>query len=104
MVSWLLRVVFTRLVSDSVPVACRSPAAGRWIWAPRSRSRRRLRLVELAGHPDGAGGKINRSAGGGQFAPAEAAEHKQQDQRAVPLADRIGERVDLRDGQRRPLG
>ena len=62
-------------------------------------------LVELPGHPDGAGGQVDIAAPqAAQLAPAEAAEHGQQDQRAVPLADRIGERVDLRDGQRRPLG
>jgi hypothetical protein len=39
-----------------------------------------------------------------QLAPAEAAEHRQQHERAVSLLGRIGERIDLRDGQCRPLG
>ena len=37
-----------------------------------------------------------RSAAAAQFAPAQAAEGGQEDEGAVPLVDRVGERVDLR--------
>ncbi len=39
-----------------------------------------------------------------QLTPAQAAEHPQQHQRPVSLVGRIGERIDLGDGQGRPLG
>jgi hypothetical protein len=39
-----------------------------------------------------------------QLAPAEAAEDSQQDERPVALADRVGQREDLRHGENRPLG
>jgi len=39
----------------------------------------------------------------GQLTPAQAAENGEQDQGAVPAADRIGQGVDLGNGQNRPL-
>ena len=62
-------------------------------------------FVELAGHPDCARGQVDIAAPqAAQLALAQAAEHGPQYECPVSLLGRVGQRVDLRDGQRRPLG
>ena len=63
-----------------------------------------LVIVELPGHADGKGVQVDvcRSERG-EFGPAKASERSQQDQSPVAEPDRIGQGVDLRHGQDRPL-
>jgi hypothetical protein len=62
-------------------------------------------LTELPGNPDSACLEVDIGpAQRGQLAPAQAAENGEQDQGAVPAADRIGQGVDLGNGEDRPLG
>src|ERR1039458_5565051 len=61
-------------------------------------------LGQLPFNPHGARVQVDVApAEPGQFAPPKAAEHRQEHQCAVPLADRLGEREDLRDRESRPL-
>ena len=60
---------------------------------------------QLPDNAHGAGLQVDIAAAErAQFAPAQTAEHGEQHQGAGPLADRVGERVHLADGEDRPLG
>jgi hypothetical protein len=62
-------------------------------------------LAQLPGNPDDARLEVDvRPAQPGQLTPAQAAENGEQHQRTVPATDRIGQGVDLGNGQDRPLG
>ena len=62
-------------------------------------------FAKLPCHPDRPAVAVNIAAlEPSQFSPAQAAEACDQDQCPVTLANRIGQRVDLGDGEDRPLG
>ena len=62
-------------------------------------------LAEPPGNPDGTYLEVDVGpAQRGQLAPAQAAGNGERDQGAVPIGHRVGQGVDLGNGQDRPLG